>query len=242
MLDVVRQRVGAIRRARRARFSAGCVVTVLLTATVLARAGDDPSSELRVVGPASTASTTVLTTSTSVVTTPVADETTTTTTVPTTRVQTTVPLTTVGAIPPTTTPAPPTTAPSTTTTLADVRAACDSSEVVVTATPDRDIYTQGSPVTVTATALNRGLRVCLPHDPKLEFFNPAGAGVGGVAIADAFTMGRPGEPPPTWDPGETLSIPFKWPQLCGGPCPSGQYTVIATFGTFRSAPASFIIN
>ena len=59
LLDAVHHRAAAIRRTRRARFTAGVgvVVTVLLTAA-LARAGDDPSSELRVVGPASTTSAT----------------------------------------------------------------------------------------------------------------------------------------------------------------------------------------
>ncbi len=53
LLEAVRRRAGAIRRVRRARLSAGLggVVAVLLVATALARAGDDPSSELRVVGP-----------------------------------------------------------------------------------------------------------------------------------------------------------------------------------------------
>ena len=102
----------------------------------------------------------------------------------------------------------------------------------------------GSTVTVTAAALNRGSRVCFTYDPKLEFFIAAGAGVGGVAVADAFTTSRPGEPPPAWDPGETLSLPFRWPQLCGAgsACPPGQYTVVATFGPFRSAPAAFTVT
>ncbi|MDP1807819.1 MAG: hypothetical protein Q8K72_21760, partial [Acidimicrobiales bacterium] len=94
-----------------------------------------------------------------------------------------------------------------------------------------------------AAALNQGLRVCFTHDPSLEFFDPAGAGLGGMAVADAFTMGRPGEPPPTWEPGETLLLPFDWAPPCdaGGACPPGRYTVVASFGPFRSAPASFTI-
>ena len=251
LLDAVRRRAGAIRRGRRARLSAGLggVVAVLLVAAALVRGGDDPSSELRVVGPASTTSTAVAPTA------PVAaDTTTTTTTAPaettTTGVPATVPPTT-RTTPPTTptteAPAPATTTtapPATTSTTAPVtRVTCDASEVLVTATPDRSTYPQGSTVTVTAAALNRGSRVCFTYDPKLEFFNAAGAGVGGVAVADAFTMGGPNGPPPAWDPGETLSLPFQWPQRCGAgdPCPPGQYTVIATFGPFRSAPATFTV-
>ena len=245
LLDAVRRRAGAIRRARRARLSAGLggVVAVLLVAAALARAGDDPSSELRVVGPASTTSTTVVSA------TSVAADATTTTAPAETTTTTVVPAT----VPPTTRTTPPTTEAPTTTTTAPpattsttapvTRVTCDASEVLVTATPDRSTYPQGSTVTVTAAALNRGSRVCFTHDPKLEFFNAAGAGVGGVAVADAFTMGGPNGPPPAWDPGETLSLPFQWPQRCGAgdPCPPGQYTVIATFGPFRSAPATFTV-
>lgn len=245
LLDAVRQRAGAIRRARRARLSAGLggVVAVVLVAAALARAGDDPSSELRVVGPASTTSTTAVST------TAVAAETTTTSTAPAETTTTTgVPAPSTTRTTPPTTAAPPapttTAAPATTTTAAATRVTCDASEVVVTATPDRSAYPQGSTVTVTAAALNRGSRVCFTYDPRLEFFNAAGAGVGGVAVADAFTMSRPGEPPPAWDPGETLSLPFQWPQRCGAgePCPPGQYTVVATFGPFRSAPATFTVT
>ena len=61
---------------------------------------------------------------------------------------------------------------------------------------------------------------------------------------DAFTLGFEGERPPTWDPGETLTLPFEWPQQCGTvyQCPAGQYTVVVTFGPFRSAPASITIT
>lgn len=244
LLDAVRQRAGAIRRARRTRLSAGLggAVAVVLVAAALVRAGDDPSSELRVVGPASTTSTTAVAAETTT-TSAAPAETTTTTGVPAPAPSTTrtTPPTTEAAPAPTTTAAPATTS---TTTAAVTRVTCDAPEVVVTATPDRSAYPQGSTATVTAAALNRGSRVCFTYDPRLEFFNAAGAGVGGVAVADAFTMGRPGEPPPAWDPGETLSLPFQWPLRCGtgDPCPPGQYTVVATFGPFRSAPATFTVT
>ena len=243
LLDGVRQRAGAIRRGRRARVSAalGGVVAVLLVATALARAGDDAASELQVVGPPSTTTVTVVDTTAVVAmttTSPPPPETTTTS-----GVRATVPPTT--RTTPPSTAAPATTAPSTTSTTAPVTpVTCDASEVLVTATTDRSTYPRGETVTVTAAALNRGSRVCFTYDPKLDFFTAAGAGVGGVAIADAFTMGEPDEPQPTWDPGETLSLPFQWPQLCGAgePCPPGQFTVVATFGPFRSAPAAFTIT
>ena len=243
MLEAVRRRAGAIRRGRRTRVAAGLggVVAVLLVTTALARAGDDPSSELRVVGPAPSTSTTMASTTT------VAAETTTTTApaATTTAAPATVPATT-RTVPPTTVAGPTTTeAPATTSTTVTVtRVTCDASEVLVTATPDRSTYPVGSTVTVTAAALNRGSRVCFTYDPKLEFFNAAGAGVGGVAVVDAFTMGGPNGPPPAWDPGETLSLPFQWPSRCGAgePCPPGQYTVVATFGPLRSAPASFTVT
>lgn len=251
VLAAVRRRAGVIRRVRRARLSAalGGVVAVLLVATALARAGDDPSSKLEVVGPAPSTSTTVASTTTvaaGTTTAPAPAPTTTAApaTVPATT-RTTPPTT--AAAPTTTAPtttAPTTAAPTTTTTAPVTRVTCDASEVLVTATPDRSTYPVGSTVTVTAAALNRGSRVCFPYDPKLEFFNAAGAGVGGVAVADAFTMGGPNGPPPAWDPGETLSLPFQWPTRCGAgaPCPPGQYTVVATFGPFRSAPAPFSVT
>jgi hypothetical protein len=198
------------------------------------------SSQVDLLGPDSSTSTTVEATT-------VVPEPSTTTTSPaqttTTRVGTTIPRTTVPTTPPTTPPAPTTTVPSTTTTLRDGRVTCNASEVVVTATPERSTYPVGSNVKVTAAALNRGSRECFPYDPRIEFFNAAGASVGGAAVADAFTMGIEGERPPTWDPGETLSLPFAWPQACGAgsSCPAGQYTVVATFGPFRSAPAPFTI-
>lgn len=236
LLETVRLRARAIRRARRARLSAamGGVLAVLVAATALARAGDDPSTKLEVVGPVSTTATTTPTTAAP-----------TTTTTPTAAVSTTIRSPT--TVPPTTArttrPAPTTTVPRTTTTAPDVRVACDASEVVVTATTDRSTYPQGAKVVVTAKALNRGSRPCFPHDPSLQIFNAAGVGLGGIGVADAFTMGSPGEPPPTWSPGETLSWPYEWSQPCGaGPCPPGQYTVVASFGPFRSTPATFTIT
>lgn len=236
LLEAVRERAGAIRRARRARLSAaiGGVLALLVVATALARAGDDPSTKLEVAGPVTTTTAPATTlTAQATTTTPAAVST-------TIRVPTTVPPTTAR----TTRPEPTTTVPKTTTTAPDVRVACEASDVVVTATPDRSTYPQGAKVVVTAAAVNRGSRLCFPYDPSVQFFNAAGAGVGGGAVVDAFTMPVPGGPLPTWDPGEKLSMPFDWAQLCveGGTCPPGRYTVVATFGPFRSAPAPFTIT
>ena len=243
LLDGVRRRAGAIRRARRARLSVGmgCVGALLLVAIALARTGDDPPSQLQVVGPDSP-------TSTAVVATTVVPEPSTTTISPaqttTTRVGTTIPRTTVRTTPPTTRPAPATTVRPTTTTVRDVRVTCDASEVVITATPERSTYPVGSKVMVTAAALNRGSRECFPYSPSMDFYNAAGASVGVATVTDAFTLGFDGEPPPTWSAGETLTLPFEWPQMCGSGiyCPAGQYTVVVTFGPFRSSPAPFTIT
>ena len=245
MLDAVRRRAGAIRRARRARLSAalGCVAAVLMVATALARTGEDPSSELQVVGPASTTTTSVAVTTTGPAMTTIvggAAETT------TTGVPATVPPTT-RTVPPTTeAPAAPATtqAPASTTTTRPSPGACDTAAIVVTATTDRTTYAMGDVVTVTAEAVNRGSRPCAPADPSLEFFTPAGRSVGGMATADRFTMPTPSDPYPTWDPGEVFSGRYQWPSACqSDACSLGQYTVVVTFGgMFRSAPAPFTVT
>ena len=121
--------------------------------------------------------------------------------------------------------------------------ACGPTEVLVTATPTRATYAPGETITVTAAAENRSGHSCYPADPRLEFSDGSGKGLGGVAVADMFTMGAPGEPPPSWAPGRVLSAPFTW-QCPGSPggCPPGGYTVVASFGSFRSAPASFAVG
>lgn len=53
--------------------------------------------------------------------------------------------------------------------------------------------------------------------------------------SNVFTMGVPGQPRPSWDPGKTLSVPMDLPLYCGNqaPCPPGTYTATAVFGPFR---------
>ncbi len=122
---------------------------------------------------------------------------------------------------------------------------CDPGDVVVTVTPDRPSYPVGATVNLLVAAQNRSSRPCRPMDPMLEIRDAAGTGLGGMGVADAFTMGIVGEPEPSWDSGETLSmtIPVSWLR-CGEAanafCPPGTYYATASFGPFRSAPTPFV--
>lgn len=246
LLAAVERRAAVIRRNRRARMSAGlgAVALVLLAATALARTGDDGDSELRVVGS--------VTTSVVASTTPELVATTTTVSPPPPPPSTRVPPSTLPpttrttlARSPATTASPPTTSPpATTTTEPPPLRACEPSDVVVTATPDRASYPPGTPVVVVLAAQNRSTRACQPVDPGIEFRDGAGNPVGGGAVTDIFTMGVPGQPRPSWDPGETLSVPMDLPMYCANqaPCPPGPYTATAVFGPFRSAPAAFTLT
>jgi hypothetical protein len=248
LLDVVRGRATRLRRQRRTRLSAGLcgLVALVVVAAALAREGDDRSSQLRVVGPIPTTATTALATTIIVepttTTASLSDAPSTTTAVRATAPPTT--RTTLPAAPPTTARPTTTTVPSTTTTEPPALTACDPADVVVTATPERSSYPKGTTVVVIAAAQNRGSRACTPFDPKVEFADSTGTGMGGVGVFDRFTMGWPGQPPPSWQPGETLSHPFEWPQWCGlgGDCAPGTYTATVSFGPFRSAPAPFTIT
>jgi hypothetical protein len=238
LFDAVRQRAGAIRRRRRAGMSAsgGAMVAVLLLAFALLRTDDDGASELRVVG----------------------GETTTSSPVPPSTTMATMPSTTVPAPAPTTTrqTAAPTTRATvrTTTTVARTTTStrppplrsCDPADVTVTATPDRATYPAGTTGSVLVAAANRSSRPCQPADPKVEFRNAAGAMVTVMSVTDIFSMGIEGQPPPSWDPGETLSVTMPLPGLyCDGTgalCPAGNYTATAVFGPFRSPPAAFTIT
>jgi hypothetical protein len=217
------------------------MAALLVVATALAGTDEDRASRLQVVGPPSTITSTVVTTTPPPMTTTVVAPFETTTT----RGPGTVPPTT--AVPPTTeAPAAPTTtrAVATTTTTPPTMGACDPGDIRVTATTDRASYVLGATVTVTAEAVNRGSRPCQPADPSIEFFNPAGRSAGGIVTADRFTMPSPGDPSPTWEPGEVLSHTFQWPAECrSDACSFGQYTAVVTFGgAFRSAPASFTVT
>mgnify|MGYP006952609259 CR=1 FL=1 len=211
------------------------MVAVLLLAFALLRPEDDGPSELRVVGA----------------------DTTTSSPVPPSTTMATLPSTTVPPPAPTTTrPAPSTTRATvrTTTTVARTTTStrppplrsCDPADVIVTATPDRATYPAGTTVSVLVAAVNRSSRPCQPADPKVEFRNAAGAMVSGSSVTDIFTMGIEGQPLPSWDPGETLSVTLPWPGLyCDGTgafCPAGNYTATAIFGPFRSPPATFTIT
>ena len=243
MLDAVYTRAGAIRRRRRMWLSSGlgaAVVLVLGAAAVLA-GGDGGSSHLRVAGPGATAvfapvtTTTVPDTTTSIR----AAETT------TTRIGTG-PATTARTSPSTATA--PTTAPSTTSsttaTFLPPLPSCQPGDVVVTATPDRPTYPAGTTVNVLVAATNRSSRACQPVDPSLEIHDRTGATMVTSVIADAFTLGDPGRPQPSWDPGKTLSISMSWSGSCipTPTCPPGTYSAVAVFGPFRSAAAPFTIT
>jgi len=237
----VQRRAAGIRRRRRAGVSAGLgsVVTVLLVAFALARSGDDRASQLRVVGGDETTTTSVVEIPTTVAPLP-------STTLPaavatTTTAEATVPSTTRTTLRPTTTKAPTTT----TSTIPAPLRQCVPGDVVVTATTDRPSYTAAAAaVLVAVAAQNRSTTACLPLDPAVEFRNPAGTVLFTVAIADAFTFGMPGQPPPSWDAGETLSTNMGTPFVaCNeAPCPPGTYTATAIFGPFRSPPAAFTIT
>jgi hypothetical protein len=116
--------------------------------------------------------------------------------------------------------------------------------VVVTASTDKASYAAGEVVKVDVAAQNRSGHACAPVDPGANFQDPAGKGLGGVAVADMFTMPAPGEPPPRWDPGQTLATSFNWTPACPptnspASCAPGTYTVTASFGSLRSAPTAF---
>jgi hypothetical protein len=249
LFEVVRERAAAIRRRRRAAVSAavGGLAAVLIVAAGLARAGDDRASKLQVIGPEPTTSTSVvLPTVTELLPMP-----TSVVPAPTSTVRRTT-TTTVRATPRTTVaPRPTTTAAPATTTSSTVPAPlrqCDAADVVVTATPDRTTYAVGAPVSIVVAALNRSSRACQPVDPHVEFRTGAGAVLFSIHVADAFTFYVVGEPVPSWDPGETLSLPFRNVILhCGDgtqptPCPAGTYSATAVFGTFRSPPATFTLT
>lgn len=137
--------------------------------------------------------------------------------------------------------------PSTTTTSTTLPLPppCAPADVMVSATVDKATYATGEIVNVAVAAQNRSGHVCQPVDPSVEFRDAAGNSLGGGAIADIFTMPVPGQPPPHWNPGQTLSTTFGWRPTCppmNGPCPPGTYSVTATFGPFRSAPTPFSIG
>lgn len=245
----VQQRAAVIRRRRRAGLSAGVgAVAVLLVAFALVRTGDDRASELRVVGDMVTTTTSIVPVPTTVLVVPSTSTSVPVVPPPPDATSTTRPPTAVTSPPPTTLrPTPPTTAvpptTSTSTTVPPPLRMCQPGEVVVTATPDRPSYPAGATVKIVVAAQNRSSLPCQPLDPSLEFRDGAGAYLGGMGIADVFTMGSVGQPPPSWDPGETLSTSMGWPPYCGGPgCPPGSYTVTAVFGPFRSAPAPFTLT
>lgn len=254
LLDTVRQRAAAIRR-RRARLSValGGLAAIVVVSAALAGAGDQTPSQLQVVGGGPTSSTVVVTTAAAVETTTTATTAPVTTTVrppaPTVVVTATnAPATTGRTAPPTTAAAPsPTAAPATTTTSTSAPPPlCDPADVVVTATTDRSTYARGEPVKVTASAQNKGSRPCMPENPGFAFFDQTGAGVGTIAVADAFTMPTPTDPHPVWAPGQVLSLTESWGQYCDPGtlgCPPGKYTVLVTFGPdFRAAPVPFTIT
>lgn len=236
LLAAVQSRADAIRRRRQrgAALSGGLAVLVALVGvlTVLNRGGENRASKLQVAGTAAS------TTTAPAVTAP-AEPTTTTPVVPATAPPTTRRATTTTARSPATTTPPATTSPST--ALPGPLRPCDPSNVVVTATPDRPSYPAGAAVNVEVAAQNRSSRACQPVDPQLEIRDGAGTVVGGSAVIDRFTMGVPGQPPPSWDPGETLAMSMPWGAYCSGTtrCPPGRYTATAIFGVFRSPPAAF---
>lgn len=235
VLAAAQSRADAIRRRRRrgAALLGGLAVLVALVGVlaVLNRGGENRASKLQVAGTAATTAPTM--------TAPAPEPTTTTPAVPATAPPTTRRATTTTARSPATT-APPAT-PSPSTALPGPLPPCDPSNVVVTATPDRASYPAGAAVNVTVAAQNRSSRACQPVDPQLEIRDGAGTAVGGSAVIDRFTMGVPGQPPPSWDPGETLAMSMPWGAYCSGTtrCPPGRYTATAIFGTFRSPPAAF---
>ena len=251
LLAVVKSRAARIRRRRVVSASAGavaCLVTVVLAVSALAGSGDGGASSLRVTGPGPSEPATTLPepSSTTLSTVPPAPSTSSSTPssvvrpVPLATTATTRPVTTT----PTTTPAPTPTTTSTSTTVAPV-VACAASEVVVTATPAKAVYASGDAVSATVSAQNRSTHPCVPVDPAYEIRDAAGKSLGGGAVADIFTFPPgPGQTPQPWNPGQTLSITVTWPQMCppaNGPCPPGTYTITATFGPYRSAPAPFTI-
>jgi hypothetical protein len=226
LFEEVQRRAGAIRRGRWTRLTAGLgtVVAVLAVATALARAGDDPSSEVQVVGPPPTTSTSIVVTTLPPLPPP-------TTTVPA----------------PTTTRAPTTSttrrpATSTSTTAAVPLRQCDAADVVATAEPERPSYARTERPTIVSTAVNRSSRPCEePADKGVEFFDSAGRPAGGIGVSISFS----GEDPAGhgWAPGETLRS--TWPGFlsCSDqPCPPGTYTAVSTFGPFRSPPAAFTVT
>jgi hypothetical protein len=236
----VQRRASTIRRRRRAGVSAGLgsVVAVLLVAFALARTGDDRASQLRVVGGGDTTTTSVAPAPTTAflpsTTLPVAATT-------TTRPAAAVTSTTRTSLRPTTTKAPTTTS----STIPAPLRQCGPGEAVVTARPDQPSYPASTAsLMVHVSAQNRSSTACQPLDPAVEFRNPAGAVMFTVGLADVFTFGMPGQPQPSWDPGETLSTTMGAPFFtCNeAPCPPGTYSATAIFGPYRSPPAPFAIT
>ncbi|MFN2607275.1 MAG: hypothetical protein ABR511_05185 [Acidimicrobiales bacterium] len=138
--------------------------------------------------------------------------------------------------------------PTRTTTLPVPLPLCPASDVAVSAATGRTSYAPGAVIDVVASAQNRSGHACQPVDPGLELRDGAGTLLGGVGVADMFTMGTPANPYPRWEPGQTLTAPLQWPARCpaaaGAPavCGPGTYTVTAIFGPYRSAPTAFTIT
>jgi hypothetical protein len=242
----VQERAAVIRRRRRAGISAGLggVVAVLLLAFALVGSGEDRASELRVVGEETTTTSVVVVVPTTVAPLPSTTVPPPPVTTPATRRATVPSSTTPTTQRPTTSVAPTTVAPTTSTIPPPLRS-CDPGDVVVTATSERPSYPVGATVSIIVAAQNRSSRACQPLDPSLEFRNAAGVMLFGMGMADIFTMGIPGQPQPSWDPGETLSTTMPAPLWCGdshAPCPPGTYSATAIFGPFRSPPATFSVT
>jgi hypothetical protein len=233
LFEEVQRRAGTIRRGRRARLAAGLgtVVGVLAVATALAQAGDDPSSEMQVVGPPPTTSTSILVT-----------------TLPPPPLPTTT-----GPAPTTIAPAPATTraptisttrlpATSTSTTVAVTLRQCDAADVVVTAAPERPSYARTERPTIVSTAVNRSSRPCeAPLTKVVEFFDSAGRPAGGVGVS--ISVSAEDVAGYTWAPGETLTGNMPGFLSCSDqPCLPGTYTAVMSFGPFRSPPATFTVT
>lgn len=248
LLKVVQAKAGArLRRRERLSLATGTVIALAAVVVLVGRGGHHTTSlQVTGTGPASvTVPTTALglfDTSSAPKPTTTSPPTTfavpaTTTVLPSNLPTTSAPPSSLATVPPTTAP------PTTTTTPPPAVAACTAAEVAVTATPDKATYSAGEVVKVAVAATNRSGHDCTPVDPGIAVQDSTGKSVGGAGVVDIFTMGAPGQPPPVWHAGQTLSTSLTWPQTCSPTgCPPGQYTVTAKFGPYVSPPAIFTIG
>jgi hypothetical protein len=130
-------------------------------------------------------------------------------------------------------------------------AACSSTQVTLSATPDHSVYTSGNTVHITVTLHNHSAIACSfatgAFSPNFDLTNSAGVTVwgscwfgGGPAPCADYLLHR------TLAPGGTFRDRLNWDQRTGHPelaVPAGRYTFNANFAGLRHrTTTSFVLT